>query len=46
MAIFNADILSNPRHNCQLTYRLEGDQIMVEKQPGVEWVRLDVASFL
>ncbi len=46
VAIFNADILSNPRHNCQLTYRLEGDQIMVEKQPGVEWVRLDVASFL
>ncbi len=46
MAIFNADILSNPRHNCQLTYRLEGDQIMVEKQSGVEWVRLDVASFL
>lgn len=46
MAIFNADILSNPRHNCQLTYRLEGDQIMVDKQPGVEWVRLDVASFL
>lgn len=45
VAIFNADILSNPRHNCQLTYRLEGDQIMVEKQPGVEWVRLDVASF-
>ncbi len=46
VAIFNADILSNPRHNCQLTYRLEGDQIMVEKQSGVEWVRLDVASFL
>ena len=45
VAIFNADILSNPRHNCQLAYRLEGDQIMVEKQPGVEWVRLDVASF-
>jgi hypothetical protein len=45
VAIFNADILSNPRRNCQLTYRLEGDQIMVEKQPGMEWVRLDVASF-
>ena len=45
VAIFNADILSNPRHNCQLTYRLEGDQIMVEKQPGVEWIKLDVASF-
>ena len=45
VAIFNANILSNPRHNCQLTYRLEGDQIVVEKQPGVEWGKLDVASF-
>ena len=45
VAIFNVDILSHPRHNCQLTYRLEGDQIVVEKQPGVEWVTLDVASF-
>lgn len=45
VAIFNANILTNPRHNCQLTYRLEGDQIVVEKPPGVEWVKLDVASF-
>lgn len=37
VAIFNADVLSNPRHNCHLTYRLEGDQIVVEKQPGVTW---------
>ena len=45
VAIFNANILSNPRHNCQLTYRLEDDQIVVEKPPGVEWGKLDVASF-
>lgn len=45
VAIFNADVLSNPRHKCQLTYRLEDDQIVVEKQPGVAWVKLDVASF-
>jgi len=45
VAIFNADVLSNPRHNCQLTYRLEDDQIVVEKRPGVAWVKLDVASF-
>jgi len=45
MAIFNADVLSNPRQNCQLTYRLENDQILVERQPGVVWVKLDVASF-
>jgi len=45
MAIFNPDVLSNPRQNCQLTYRLENDQILVERQPGVVWVKLDVASF-
>ena len=45
VAIFNPDVLSNPRHNCQLTYRLEDDQIVVEKQPGVVWVKLDVANF-
>ena len=45
MAIFNADVLSNPRQNCQLTYRLENDQILVERQPGVVWFKLDVASF-
>lgn len=45
MAIFNADVLSNPRQNCELTYRLENDQILVERQPGVVWFKLDVASF-
>ena len=34
-AIFNPDVLSNPSLNCQLTYRLDGDQIVVEKQPGM-----------
>lgn len=42
--IFNADVLSNPRLNCQLTYRLEGNQIVVEKQPGVAWITVDVAN--
>jgi hypothetical protein len=45
VAIFNPDVLSNPRHNCCLTYRLEGDQIVVEKQPGVAWVTLDAGGF-
>lgn len=45
IAIFNPAVLSNPRHNCQLTYRLEGRQIVVEKQPGVAWMSLDVANF-
>lgn len=45
VAIFNPDVLSNPRDNCQLTYRLEDDQIVVEKQTGVAWLTLDITSF-
>lgn len=45
LAIFNPRMLSNPRHICQLTYRLDGQQIVVEKQPGVPWVTLEVADF-
>lgn len=30
--IFNPEVLSDPRHHCQLSYRLEGDQISVVKQ--------------
>ncbi len=45
VVIFNPNVLSNPRHNCQLTYRLEDDQIVVENNPGVAWITLDVASF-
>jgi hypothetical protein len=45
VAIFNPVVLSNPRHNCQLTYRLEGDQILVGKGPGATWLALDVMSF-
>lgn len=45
MAIFNPGVLSNPRHNCQLTYRLEGKQIAVEKHPGEAWLSLDVVRF-
>lgn len=44
LAIFNPAVLSNPRHNCQLTYRLDCQQIVVEKQPGVPWIVVDVAQ--
>ena len=44
LAIFNPAVLSNPRHNCQLTYRLEGGQIVVEKQPGATWMSLSAAD--
>ena len=45
MAIFNPDVLSNPRHNCQLTYWLEDNQIKVEKHPGTVWITMDIATF-
>lgn len=45
IAVFNPAVLSNPRQNCQLTYRLQGEHIVVEKQPGVAWLTLDRASF-
>ena len=45
VAIFNPKVLSKPRLNCQLTYRLEDDRIVVEKQTGVAWITLGIASF-
>lgn len=44
VAIFNPDVLSSPRHWCQLTYRLEAGQIVVEKTPGEPWLRLQIAG--
>jgi hypothetical protein len=41
-AILNPAVLSSPRLHCQLTYRLDGHHIVVEKQPGVVW--LDIAT--
>jgi len=46
LAIFNPAVLSHPRHNCHLTYRLEGEQIVVQRQLGADWITLDVANFL
>lgn len=40
VAVFNPGVLSNPRLSCQLTYRLEGGQVVVEKTPGTAWLRL------
>jgi RES domain len=42
--ILNPDVLSNPRQHCQLTYRLEGQRIVIEKQPGVSWLEIPVAA--
>jgi hypothetical protein len=42
VVIFNPNVLSNPRKSCQLTYRIEGNFISVERQLGVNWITLDV----
>ena len=44
VAVFNAAVLSNPRLNCQLAYRLEGERILVEKRPGQAWLELDARA--
>lgn len=33
-AIFNPQVLSNPRQVCYLTYRTEGDSVSIGRQPG------------
>lgn len=45
LAIFNPAVLSNPRQNCQLTYTLEGGQIIVKREPGSVWLTLKTADF-
>jgi len=44
VVIFNPSVLSNPRFDCQLTYRLDDDQIVIEKHPGVAWITVAVAN--
>ncbi|MBL8398130.1 MAG: RES family NAD+ phosphorylase [Candidatus Accumulibacter sp.] len=43
-AVFNPAVLSNPRLFCQLTYRLTGDSVVVEKQTSVGWLRLAIEA--
>jgi hypothetical protein len=38
-------ILTHPRHYCQLTDRLEDDQVVVEKKIAVAWFPLGIAGF-
>jgi len=38
--VLNPDVLSNPRQHCQLTYRLGGGHVIVEKQLGVVWLEI------
>jgi RES domain len=39
--VLNPQVLSNPQHHFQLRYRLEGERIAIEKQPGVTWMYID-----
>lgn len=45
VALFHPRVLSRLRHHCQLTYRLAGGQLVVEKQPGKAWITLGAAFF-
>jgi len=42
--VFNPAVLSNPRFNCQLTYRLDGDRVRVEKSAGRTWFQIPITG--
>ena len=42
--VFNPAVLSAPRVNCMLTYRLKGKHILVEKRLGTTWRRIRIAE--
>lgn len=42
VAVFNPAVLSKPRVIGDLTYKLSGDHIVVERQPSKTWMSLDV----
>lgn len=43
--VFNPAVLSDPRLSCQLSYRLDGERIIVERQSGVTWLDIKLAEF-
>ena len=43
--VLNPGVLSKPRQHSQLTYRLDGQRIVVEKRPGVAWMRIATSEF-
>ena len=43
--VLNAKILSNPRHLCQATYRLDQGRIFIEKQIGVSWITISTSNW-
>lgn len=43
--VFNPAVLSNPRMKCQLTYRLDGSKIVIEKSPGTTLLEIAIEEF-
>lgn len=44
-AVFNPAVFSHPKQTCQLTYRLEAGQVVVEKHPGKMWWTVEYGKF-
>lgn len=42
--ILNPNVLSNPRQHCQLRYHLDDNRIRIEKQSGLTWMDIELAS--
>lgn len=42
--VMNPAVLSNPRFHSQLTYRVDGPRIVVEKTPGQAWMVIPTAD--
>ncbi len=42
--VMNPVVLSNPRFHCQLTYRVDGPRIVVEKTVGQTWMVIQTAD--
>lgn len=42
--VMNPAVLSKPRLHCQLTYRVDGPRIVVEKTPGKTWMEIATAD--
>ena len=45
-AILNPNVLSNPRQQSQLSYRLYGQTITVEEHPGMPRMEIEIDTFL
>jgi hypothetical protein len=43
--ILNSQILSNPQLHCQVSYRLEDEYLIVEKQKNKKWLSIPVSAF-